>query len=125
MSLRLEILLFLIAFSISLALFLAMRRGAVRGGFVALWLVICAAMMSLPFLEAFYKHLAALMGLSLALDMLYMFAILFLMLYVFYLTTKLQRLTDIVDTMLARAAIVESHLGLDKHNCMMSKNSVD
>lgn len=83
---------------------------------MALWLAICTVMMSIPFLEPLYKHLAASMGLSLAMDMMHMFAILFLMLYVFYLTTKLQRLTDIVETMLSRAAIVESHLDIDKHN---------
>ncbi|MBI3632788.1 MAG: DUF2304 family protein, partial [Candidatus Vogelbacteria bacterium] len=89
---------------------------AVRGGFVALWMAICTVMMSVPFLESFYKYLAISMGLNLAMDMMYMLAILFLMLYVFYLTTKLQRLNDIVETMLARAAIVESHLDIDKHN---------
>lgn len=85
-----------------------MRRGAVRGGFVGLWLTICVAMVTLPFLEPFYKQLAALMGLNFALDMLYMFSIMFLLLYVFYLTAKLQRTTDIVEILLARAAILES-----------------
>ena len=97
---------------ISLALFFSMRVGAVRGGFVALWLAICVAMVSLPFMASFYKHVATLMGLNFALDMLYIFAILFLLLYVFYLTVKMQRLIDTVDIMLSRSVIVESSIDL-------------
>lgn len=123
MGFRLEVLLFILASCISLALFLAMRTGAVRGGFVALWLAICAAMISLPFLESFYKYLAELMGLNFALDMLYMFAIIFLMLYVFYLTAKLQRTMDIVETLMARAAIVESYLDLGSNSCPKARNT--
>lgn len=89
---------------------------------MAMWLAICAMMMSLPFFASFYRYLAVLIGLNFALDMLYMFAILFLMLYVFYLTMKLQRTIDIVDVMLARAAIVESHLGLGINSCPKAHN---
>lgn len=112
MSLRLEILLFVLAMLISLTLFFAMRRGAVRGGFVALWLTISVAMVSLPFTTWFYKNMATFMGLNFAIDMLYIFAILFLLLYVFYLTVTLQRLTDRVEIILSRSAIVESYIDL-------------
>lgn len=123
MGFRLEVLLFTVTACISIVLFLGMRSGAVRGGFVVLWLTICATMISLPFIEPFYKHLAALMGMDFARDMLHMFAILFLLLYVFYLTAKLQRVADIVEIMQARAAIVESHIDLGLHNCKEAHNT--
>lgn len=112
MDLHLRIFLLITVALISLALFFSMRRGAVRGGFVALWLAICVAMVSLPFMESFYKNMATLLGLNLAIDMVYIFTILFLLLYVFYLTVKLQRLIDTVDIMLSRSVIVESSIDL-------------
>ncbi len=110
MGYRLEFLLFLLTSCISFALFLAMRKSMVRGGFALLWLLICIALVSLPFMETFYRWLSGLMGFNYASDMLALFAILFLMVYVFYLTSKLQKVSDAAEIILSRCAILESHV---------------
>ncbi len=112
LSFRLEILIFILATATCSLLLFAMRSGKIRGGFVAMWLSVCLLIGSLPFLESFYGGIATFIGMKYAIDMLFMFAILFLMVYVFYLTAKLQRIMDVVEILASRAAIVESHLAL-------------
>jgi len=106
--------LFCLAAFISLGLFWGMRHGSVRGGFVALWMIVCVALLTLPFLDSHYKELAAFLGFSYARDMLNMSVILFLMVYVFYLTAKLQRVLDAVELLQSRAAIAEHLIGLNE-----------
>lgn len=110
MGFRLEVVFFIIAVCVFLALFLGMRRGAVRGGSVALWIVVSLAMVSTPLIESHYVSMAEFLGISYARDMLNMFAIIFLLVYVFYLTAKLQKTSDMVEILLSRAAIAEYRL---------------
>jgi len=116
----------LITACVFIAFLWGMRRGAVRGGAVALWIVICSAMVSVPLLESRYLALAQFMGISYARDMLNMFAILFLLIYVFYLTSKLQQASDTVEILLARVAIAEHRLGAlafnSAENCISRSN---
>jgi hypothetical protein len=108
MGLHLKLIFVAIVLSISMAVFLALRRGAIRGGFVAFWMLVCMVMISIPLFDAFYKWLAQAMGLFFAIDMIYVFSILFLMLYVFYLTVKIQNVQDISYVLMSKCAILES-----------------
>lgn len=110
-GLRLEILLITISLCISIGLFFSIRKGYVRGGFVVLWAMVGLLTLTLPLLDRFYQRLAGMIGLNYAIDMLYMAVILFLLIYVFYITYKLQRLIDAIDIILARLAIAEGKLG--------------
>lgn len=108
MNTRLAVFLFLLTACISGSLIIGMRKSAIRGGFVVLWLVICAALASLPFLEHAYKILSTAMGFNYASDMLTMFSILFFFTYAFYLTVKLLRVNDSTELLLSRFAILEA-----------------
>ncbi len=111
MELKLKLLAALVGIAFASVVVMSLRRSQIRPGFAWLWLLIAGFLTSIPLLEAFYKWIASgLIGLDDARTIIYVPLIGFLLIYSFYLTLVISRLSDRIQELITHTAILESQI---------------
>lgn len=93
----------------------ALKNNVMRPSNSVLWIAISVFLLSIPIFEQFYKWLAVhVFGLADARHIIYIALIGFLLVYVFYLTRLVSRLTDQMQRLLGMVAILENDIEILK-----------
>lgn len=97
------------------------KKNAFKPSYTFLWFLISAFLISIPIAEPFYKWMAySVIGIVDARHIIYIVLIGFLLVYVFYLTIKLSKLTDQVQGLISYTAILENEI---KNKSKKNKNA--
>jgi hypothetical protein len=108
MGIRVKVLLVVAGVIFALFVVRSIRSSSIRPTFAWLWIGIVCFLVSIPFFEAFYKWLSvSVLQVLDARHVIYMPLIGFLLLYVFYVTIVLSRLSDRVQELITHTAILE------------------
>ena len=87
------------------------KKNTIRPSYAVLWIGISLFLVSIPVFEFFYKWIAvSLIGLVDARHIIYIALIGFLLIYVFYLTTKMSQMSDRIQELISFTAILENKL---------------
>lgn len=102
-----------IAFFIGLIFFVfiwsMIRKNFFRPSYAFWWLTISIFLLSIPVLEKFYKYVATdIIGLNDARHIIYIIIIGFLLMFVFYLTTFINKMNDKIQELISSNAILDS-----------------
>ncbi|MCF8296743.1 MAG: DUF2304 domain-containing protein [Saprospiraceae bacterium] len=85
------------------------KKNAFKPSYTFLWFLVCLFLISIPIAESFYRWIAySLIGIVDARHIIYIVLIGFLLVYVFYLTIKVSKLTDQVQQLISFTAILEN-----------------
>jgi len=111
MGLKIKILALLVGISFFFFVLRSIQRNSMRPAYAVLWTMIALFLVSISVLEPFYQWIAgSVIGIVDARHVVYIVLIGFLMVYVFYLTQKLSRMSDQIQILLSQLAIVEDEL---------------
>jgi hypothetical protein len=111
MGLKIKILAFLIGLIFFFFVLRFIKKNSFRPTYAFLWISISLFLLSIPVLEMFYKWIAvSLIGIVDARHIIYIVLIGFLLIYVFYLTSKISQMSDQVQVLISHAAILEKEL---------------
>jgi len=95
--------------------FRSIRKNIFHPSYALLWIVMTVFLVSIPVFEKFYKWIAvSVIGIVDARHIIYIFLIGFLLIYVFYLTQKINQMKDQILRLISFTAIIEKeHLQLE------------
>lgn len=111
MPIKLQVLALIIGVVFALFVFSNMKRSAFRPSFAFLWLCMASFLISVPIFEAFYRWLAIqVLGFEAATFLIFVAAIGFLMIYVFFITIRITQMADKIQALISQTAILEEEL---------------
>lgn len=111
MGLKIKLLALVIGIAFFFFVLRSIQRNTMRPAYAVLWTIMALFLVSVSVLEPFYQWLAgSVIGIVDARHVIYIVLIGFLMVYVFYLTQKLSRMSDQIQVLLSQLAIVEDEL---------------
>ncbi len=111
MGLKIKLLAMVIGFAFLLFVLLSVRRNQMRPSYSVLWMGISIFLVSVPLLEPFYQWLASsVIGIVDARHVIYIVLIGYLLVYLFYLTQRVSKLSDRLHVLLSQTAILEAEI---------------
>ena len=111
MGIRVKIIIAVTAVFFFLLVLRAIRSSTMRPTFALLWLAITAFLLSIPLLEHFYKWLSvSVIGIDDARHLIYIPLVGFLLLYVFYMTNQLAKMSDRIQELITHTAILDTRV---------------
>ena len=111
MGLKIKILAFMIGFAFFLFILRSVKRNSMRPAFAVLWIGVSIFLVSVSVFEPFYQWLAgSVIGIVDTRHVIYIVLIGFLLVYLFYLTQKINQMADRVQMLLSYTAILETEL---------------
>lgn len=111
MGLKIKILALLVGLGFFFFVLRSIQRNSMRPAYAVLWTLISLFLVSVSLLEPFYQWLAgSVIGIVDARHVIYIVLIGFLLVYVFYLTQKISRMSDQIQVLLSQLAIVEDEI---------------
>lgn len=89
--------------------FLFVKKNSFRPSYAVLWIFISLFLISIPFFESFYSWISyTVLSFADARHLIYMVLIGFLLIYIFYLTTKISRMSDQIQQLISYTAIIKA-----------------
>ena len=86
----------------------SIHKNTIRPSYSFLWICISLFLLSVPILEPFYKWIAtSIIGITDARHIVYIGLIVFLLIYVFYLTIEVCRMNDQIQELISYTSILE------------------
>ncbi len=111
MGLKIKVLALLIGVGFLYFVLRSIQRNTMRPAYAVLWTMMALFLVSVSVLEPFYRWIAgSVIGIVDARHVIYIALIGFLMVYVFYLTQKISRMSDQIQVLLSQLAIVEEEV---------------
>ncbi len=111
MGLKIKLIALLVGAAFFFFVLRSIQRNTMRPAYAVLWTSIALFLVSISLLEPFYQWLAgSVIGIVDARHVVYIVLIGFLMVYVFYLTQKISKMSDQIQVLLSQLAIVEEEL---------------
>lgn len=108
MGIKIKIISFVIGLIFFIFILRFIKKNSFRPSFATLWICISLFLISVPVLEFFYKWVATtLIGIEDARHIIYVTIIGFLLVYVFYLTIKISKMSDQIQELISYTAILE------------------
>lgn len=90
---------------------LFVRKNSFRPSYAVLWIFISMFLISIPLFESFYSWLASsVMLMKDARNIIYIALIGFLLVYIFYLTIRITRMSDQIQKLISLTAISETKI---------------
>lgn len=87
------------------------KKIMIRPSYTILWLLVSLFLISIPVFENLYRYLAHdVFGLSDATNIIYIGLIFFILIYQFYITLKINNLSDQVQIIISNLSIVEKKI---------------
>jgi hypothetical protein len=111
MGIRIKIFAVIIGLCFFFAVLRVIKRGGFRPSYSTAWIAIALFLISIPVFEFFYKWVAtSALGIVDARHIIYVVLIGFLLVYAFYLTTKISRMSDQIQELISYTSILEKRL---------------
>lgn len=111
MGIKIKLFASVIGFIFFLFVFRFIKKNSFPPPFAVLWIGITLFLISIPVFEGFYQWITySVIGITDARHIIYIALIGFLLIYVFYLTTKLSRMSDQTQELISSNAILENKL---------------
>jgi hypothetical protein len=111
MGVKIKLIAFLLGLVFSLVVIRNVRRNVFRPAYAVLWIAVSLFLLSIALLEPVYKWLAtSVIGINDARHIIYIGLIGFLLVYVFYLTAMVSRMSNQIQQLLSALAILECKL---------------
>lgn len=111
MGLKIKLLAFVIGIGFLLFVLRSIKRNNLHPSYSVLWLGLALFLLSVPVLEPFYHWLAAsVIGIVDARHVIYIVLIGFLLVYVFYLTQRVSKMSDRMHVLISQLAILEAEV---------------
>jgi hypothetical protein len=111
MGLKIKIIAFLVGVGFFYFVLRSIRGNAMRPSYAVLWTGISLFLVSISVFEPVYQWIAgSVIGIVDARHVIYIVLIGFLLVYVFYLTQKISKMSDQIQVLLSQLAIVEDEI---------------
>ena len=111
MGLKIKLIALLVGLGFFFFVLRSIQRNSMRPAYAVLWAFVALFLVSISVAEPFYQWLAgSVIGIVDARHVIYIVLIGFLLVYVFYLTQKISRMSDQIQVLLSQLAIVEDEL---------------
>ncbi len=111
MGLKIKIISLILGIVFVLIILKYSKKNLIRPAYTLLWLIIALFLISIPILETFYQYIAhVIFGFSDATNIIYTGIIFFLLAYQFYVTVKINKLSDQVQILISHTAIIEKEI---------------
>ncbi|MBC7419432.1 MAG: DUF2304 domain-containing protein [Bdellovibrio sp.] len=111
MNIELKIAFILASFAIIYVVIRSVKKHSLHPSFAVLWILIGLFLLSLSFLESFYAYVARnVFGLYGGDHLIYISLISFLLVYCFYLTTRICQMADRISKLISFTAVTESEV---------------
>lgn len=122
MSIGLKIAFIVAAFSIIYVVIKSVKKHSLHPSFAVLWILIGLFLFSLSFMEGIYAYIARnVFGLYGGDHLIYITLISFLMIYCFYLTTRICQMADRTAKLISFTAVLESEVAALKNDRIENK----
>ena len=111
MGIKIKILSFVLGLVFFFFVMVFIRKNRLRPSYAVLWVVVSLFLISVPFLDFFYIWLTySVLGFIDARNVIYIGLIGFLLVYVFYLSSKITRMSDQIQELISFTAVLENEL---------------
>lgn len=111
MGIKIKILSFIIGLIFFVFILRFIKKNSFRPSYATLWIGISLFLISIPVLEFFYRWIAvSVIGITDARHIIYIVLIGFLLIYIFYLTTKISQMSDQIQELISYTAILENEI---------------
>lgn len=111
MGIRIQIIAIIIGIIFFLSVLRYIKKNSFNPGQSVLWILLCMFFISIPLLEPFYKWIATdIIGIADARHIIYIFIIGFLLVYIFYLSSKINKMSDQIHNLISFTAILEKEI---------------
>ena len=111
MGFHIKLISLIIGISFMIAVLWMIKKSKLRPSYSLLWICISLFFISIPLFENFYKFIASkIFGFVDATNIIYIGVLGFLMIYIFYLTLKIHRLSDQIHILISSNAILEKEI---------------
>ena len=108
MGIRIQIIGLIIGLIFFIGVLRYIKKNSFNPGQSVLWIFLCLFLISIPVLEPFYKWIATdIIGINDARHIIYIFIIGFLLIYNFYLSSKITKMSDQIQNLISFTAILE------------------
>jgi hypothetical protein len=115
MGLKIKIISFVVGLFFFFIIWRFIRKNSLRPSFAVLWLLVSLFLLSIPLLEPFYKWIStSVIGIVDARHIIYIFLICFLLIYVFYLTIRISKMSDQIQESITSLSILEHDIKENK-----------
>jgi hypothetical protein len=115
MGFRIKIIAFVVGCLFFLLVIRYVRRRSFNPSFSVLWLAVSFFLVSISILEPFYRWLAdSVIGIIDARHIIYIVLIGFLLVYVFYLSLKITRMSDQIQNLISYTAMLKNKINDEK-----------
>ena len=111
MTIKITIFLLFLSVLFMLCVLRLIKRNMIPPSSALLWFVMSLVFFSIPFFEKLYKYVASeVIGFQDSSHLIYIFMIGFLLLYSLYLTIKMKKASDKIQSLISFTAIIENEL---------------
>lgn len=111
MGLRLKLISLILGLTFFLVVSWFVKKNSFRPSYAILWMFVSFFLISIPVFESFYVWVAySVVGIIDARHIIYIGLIGFLLIYVFYLTSKVSQMSDQIQELISFTAILENTL---------------
>jgi hypothetical protein len=111
MGLKIKLIAFLLGFVFFVVVLRSVKRNIFRPSYAVLWLGMSLFLLSIALLEPLYKWIAtSVLGILDARHIIYIALIGFLLVYVFFLTSMVTRMSNQIQQLISTVAILEAKL---------------
>ncbi|HWQ81483.1 MAG TPA: DUF2304 domain-containing protein [Ignavibacteria bacterium] len=111
MGFQIKLLAILIGFFFLILVLNQVRKNNMHPSYSVLWVLVSLFLLSVPILEPLYKWIAtALIGIIDARHIIYVVLIGFLLIYIFFLTVKITRMSDQIQNLISHTSILENEI---------------
>jgi hypothetical protein len=124
MGIKIKLVALIIGIIFAFFIFRFIKRNSFRPSYAVLWLSICFLLVSIPIFETFYKWIASnIIGIDDARHIIYIGLIGFLLIFNFYLTIMITKMSDRIHELISFVAVLENKIS--KHKDMELSRKVD
>ncbi|MBN1115264.1 MAG: DUF2304 domain-containing protein [Oligoflexia bacterium] len=117
MGIKLKIISIIVTLVFVFFVFKFIKKSKIRPSSAILWLTVCAFLLSIPVFEKYYQFISLhLFGMVHTIHFIYIGLIVFLLIYSFYLTIQLNKVSDRVQFLITHTAINEKEIRELKKN---------
>ena len=116
MGIKIKILSFIIGLIFFIFILRFVKKNSFRPSYATLWVIFSLFLISIPILEFFYRWIAvSVIGITDARHIIYIALIGFLLIYIFYLTTKISQMSDQIHELISFTAILGNEIKSKKN----------
>ncbi len=111
MSIKIKLISLIVGVIIFMFIIKFIRKNSLRPSYSFLWVCVSLFLMSIPIFESFYKWISiSVIGMLDSRNIIYIGLIIFLLIYTFYLTIKISKMSDQIQELISFTAILENEI---------------